>query len=184
MTRHRHRCSAFSLVELVIVVTIIGMISSIAVPRVAQAAKNSRVSALQETLTNVRSAIDLYYAEHSRYPGYDPSTGLPHDQKFVEQLLMYTDAQGRTQATSSGNYIYGPYLRSPFPKNPHNKLDTVKVKATPGVADPASGSVGWVAVLSHGYFGVHLNDTELEDIGAPTPNLKTILKGLGSLDID
>ena len=162
------------------VVIIIGMISSIAVPRVAQAAKNSRVNALSETLTNVRTAIDVYYAEHSRYPGYDPSTGLPNDQKFVDQLLMYSNASGQTQAAPSGSYIYGPYLRSPFPQNPHNKLATVKVKPTPSTADPAPGSVGWVAVLSHGYFGIHANDTELEDIGAPTPNLKSLLRGLGS----
>jgi len=176
---------AFSLVELVIVVIIIGMLSSVAVPRVAQAARNSRVNALQETLANVRSAIDMYFAEHTRYPGYDPATGLPHDQKFVEQLLMYTDEKGNTRATPGGEYVFGPYLRSPFPQNPENKLATVKVKANPGTADPAASSVGWVAVLSHGYFGIHATDTELENIGAPGPNLKVVLRGLGTtLDID
>lgn len=167
------------------VVIIIGMLSSVAVPRVAQAARNSRVNALQETLANVRSAIDIYFAEHARYPGYSPSTGLPDDQKFVEQLLMYTDEQGNTRATPGEEYKFGPYLRSPFPQNPHNKLATVKVKANPGIADPAPGSVGWVAVLSHGYFGIHASDIELEDLGAPGPNLKVVLRGLGTtLDID
>lgn len=179
------RAHAFSLVELVIVVVIIGMLSSVAVPRAAQAARSSRVNALQETVANVRTAIDLYFAEHGRYPGYNPATGLPNDQKFVEQLLMYSSEKGDIRAFPGAPYSYGPYLRSPFPQNPQNKLSTVKVKATPGDADPAAGSVGWVTVLSHGYFGIHATDTELENIGAPGPNLKVLLRGLGtSLELD
>lgn len=171
--------AAFSLVELVMVVIIIGMLSSVAVPRAAQAARNSRVNALQETIANVRTAVDLYYAEHLRYPGYNPSTGLPDDQKFVEQLLLYTDEQGNTRTTPGTPYVYGPYLRAPFPRNPHNKLATVKVKATPATPDPPAGSVGWVAVLSHGYFGIHASDEDLNDLGAEGPNIKQFLRGVG-----
>lgn len=180
-TGGKNRARAFSLVELVMVVIIIGMLASVAVPRISNAARSSRVNALQETLGNVRTAIDTYYAEHSRYPGYDPSTGLPQDQSFMDQLLMYTDDRGRTNATPAPPYFYGPYLRSPFPRNPHNHLDTVKVKADPAAPNPPAGSVGWVAVLSHGYFGIHASDADLDDIGAPTPNLKTLLRGLGTV---
>jgi prepilin-type N-terminal cleavage/methylation domain-containing protein len=147
----RNRCpQAFSLVELVIVVTIIGIIASIAVPRISSVAANSKANALQASVASVRKAIDIYFAEHGRYPGYDPSNGTPSGPKFVDQLLKFTDEKGNPSDTMGGEFVYGPYLRPPFPKNPANGLATVFVKATPGAANPANGAFGWVAVLSHG----------------------------------
>jgi prepilin-type N-terminal cleavage/methylation domain-containing protein len=172
--RTRH---AFSLVELVIVVTIIGMLASIAVPRVVNASSGANEAALQATLANVRKSIDVYYAEHGKYPGYNHTTGLPDNDAFVDQLLMYSDDAGKTNATYSTTYKYGPYLRAPFPTNSINNLATVHVKATPGDANPADGSVGWIAVLSHGYFGIHATDAELDDIGVKDAVTKSALKG-------
>lgn len=178
-TRRTFTRPAFSLVELIIVVTIIGLIASIAVPRLSSAASSSRAHALEATLTNVRKAIDAYYAEHSRYPGYDPATGTPSHARFVDQLLLYTDERGNTNATLTPPYFFGPYLRAPFPRNPHNKLATVHVKATPTDANPAPGSVGWVAVLSHGYFGIEATEQELIDLGITDPDIQIRIRGLG-----
>ena len=163
---------AFSLVELVIVVTIIGIISAIAVPRMSSVTNRASSNALEATLTNVRKAIDCYYAEHNGYPGYDPSLGSANGTWFVNQLVMYTDRNGQTGATRTAAYIYGPYLRKPFPKNPANKLDTVHVKAITADGDPAAGTFGWIAVLSTGDFGISATDSELEDIGVMTPKKK------------
>ncbi len=163
---------AFSLVELVIVVTIIGIISSIAVPRMSSVTRRVSANALEATLANARKAIDCYYAEHGNYPGYDPSLGNADGTWFVNQLIMYTNRKGQTSAKRTGAYIYGPYLRKPFPKNPANKLDTVHVKTTTADADPAAGTVGWVAVLSNGDFGISATDSELEEIGVISPKKK------------
>ena len=171
------RRQAFSLVELVVVVTIIGILASIAVPRMTNASAGVNEAALKATLTNVRKTIDVYYAEHGKYPGYVPGTNTTDNAKFVEQLLMYSNEQGDTNGTSAGGYKYGPYLRAPFPTNPANELNNVFVKATPADADPSCDAFGWIAVLSHGYFGICASDTELDDIGVETATVKSILKG-------
>ena len=171
---------AFSLVELVIVVVIIGVLSAIAVPRMSSAASSSTVNAIRATLANVRKAIDTYYAEHGKYPGYDPGSGLPSNITFPKQLLMYSDADGNVNATPGSPYFFGPYLRSPFPKNPINELSTVHVKATPTTADPADSSVGWVAVLSHGYFGISATNGDLSNVGADTVAVQGSFRGEGS----
>ncbi len=157
--------SAFSLVELVMVVTIIGIVSAIAVPRVSAAAQSASANSLRLSIANVRKAIDSYYAEHSTYPGRNPSTKAADGTRFVNQLLLYTDYDGNTKTTYGYPFIYGPYLRAPFPANPINTLTTVHVKATPAAVDPAAGSVGWIAVLSHGYFMIAATTIELENIG-------------------
>ncbi len=95
----RRARSAFSLVELVVVVAIIGVIASIAVPRVTGASANASSAALQATLANVRRSIDVYFAEHGSYPGYNASTKLPDDTAFADQLILYSSEDGRTNAT-------------------------------------------------------------------------------------
>ncbi|UCE60102.1 MAG: prepilin-type N-terminal cleavage/methylation domain-containing protein [Phycisphaerales bacterium] len=179
----RSRRRGFSLVELVIVVTIIGIIASIAVPRMTSATSNAEANALQATLANVRKVIDVYYAEHGKYPGYTPGTNTPSNDRFVDQLLLYSDEAGNTNAAPTAVFRYGPYLRSPFPRNPRNQLDTVYVKATPGDANPADGAFGWSAVLSHGYFGVSLSDADLVDIGIDDAKMRDAVKG-ESLDVN
>ncbi len=170
------RPRAFTLVELVMVVTIIGVVAAIAVPRMSNSATRASANAVQATLLNVRTAIDCYYAEHNRYPGYNPGTLVASGDDFLKQLTMYSDASGNTNATRTTTFRYGPYLRPPFPVNPTNELKDVHVKPTPGAANPPDGSVGWIAVLSTGDFGMSVSDAELEKIGILEPEEKTIVK--------
>lgn len=172
--------SAFSLVEMVMVITIIGIIAAIAVPKLSTASRHTEAKALQASVTNIRRAIDRYFAEHNRFPGYDPGSGTPSGAKFPDQLMKFTDLAGNTSDTKSSVFRFGPYIRPPFPKNPTNDLDTVHSKATPGAADPADGSVGWIAVLSTGDFGISASDTEIEkvvgNVGAVAENVKALIK--------
>jgi len=161
MGHHR----GFSLVELVIVVVIIGVLSAVAVPRISSAAKGAKAEALLATLTNVRKAIDVYYAEHGKYPGYTPGTTTPNNTIFINQLMDYSSETGATNGVGNSTFLYGPYLRPPFPENPFNHLSTVVVKANASVADPVKESVGWVAVLSDGAFYISAATTTLNDVG-------------------
>ncbi len=163
--RSQARCRGFSLVELVIVVVIIGIVAAIAAPRMTGASTAASASALRATLMGVRTAIDCYFAEHGRYPGHLPATDTPDNDAFVEQVTRYSDGAGKTNPTPSNLYVFGPYLRRPFPVNPANGLSTVFVKAVPGDADPAAGTFGWVAVFSHGYFGISATNAQLDKMG-------------------
>jgi prepilin-type N-terminal cleavage/methylation domain-containing protein len=166
---------AFSLVELVLVVAIIGILAGIAVPRISQAGKNAEAKAVQATLANVRNAIDRYYAEHGKYPGYNSSTGAPNGAFFVNQLTQYTNAKGRVAAMPTGAYKFGPYLGKPFPTNPFNGLSNVKVREDrTGVF--ALGSSGWVATLSDGTFTIN-TDADLLPVDVFAPEERADISG-------
>ncbi len=151
----------FSLVELVIVVVIIGVIASIAVPRITRAGRQAEINALRSTVATVREAIDIYYAEHGRFPGYDPESGEADGAMFVRQLTEYSDRKGYVQPIGGSPYIYGPYVRNPFPRNPFNGLDTVAVKAAVGDDEPEPASTGWVAVLATGNFRLNAAEKDI-----------------------
>jgi len=152
------------LVEVVLVVSIIGIIAAIAVPRISSASAGASATALKATIEHVRNAIDRYYAEHGRYPGYNPATGLPNGTWFNQQMLKYSSPTGLVDETLNGPFRFGPYIRAPFPKNPFNHLDTVYAKATHADPSPADGSVGWVTVLIDGDFGISATDEDLDGV--------------------
>lgn len=162
------------------VITIMGVLAAIAVPRINNASRRAQANALQTSITHIRRAIDRYFAEHNRFPGYNPASGLPDGTMFHDQLMKFTDLAGNVSDAKSQVYRFGPYLRAPFPKNPTNDLDTVHAKATPGDADPADGSVGWITVLSTGDFGISASDAEIdkivEDVSTTEGDLKKVIK--------
>jgi prepilin-type N-terminal cleavage/methylation domain-containing protein len=166
----------FSFVELVFVIVIIGIIAAIAVPRLSRTTEHAQVRALQATLRNVRAAIDLFQAEHGRYPGYNPTNGSPNGKWFVDQLTLYSDAAGNTTETYGDPFIYGPYLRPPFPTNPFNGLATVQVLANRS-AQMTLGASGWVAVLATGDFGINAADADLAKIGVKGGDPATDMRG-------
>ena len=64
----RHFQKGFSLIELIVVVTIIGILASIALINVRTAQRKAREAALRDNLFQMRKAIDNFYADKQRYP--------------------------------------------------------------------------------------------------------------------
>ncbi len=64
----RTRCG-FTLIELMIVLTVIGILAAIAVPNYQRGVIRAREAVLSETLHTVRKAIDEFYADRGTYPG-------------------------------------------------------------------------------------------------------------------
>ena len=60
--------SGFTLIELIVVVTIIGILAGIGVVNVKFAQRKAREAALMDNLAEMRKAIDNYYADKQHYP--------------------------------------------------------------------------------------------------------------------
>ena len=68
LLRRRRSQGGFSLIELIVVVTIIGILAGIALINVRTAQTKAREAALKENLFQMRKAIDNFYADKQRYP--------------------------------------------------------------------------------------------------------------------
>src|SRR5580700_1859377 len=67
--RHSHGEGGFTLVEMLVVITIIGLIMALVGPRVLNYLGESKIKAAKIQLESFSSALDLYYLDLGRYPG-------------------------------------------------------------------------------------------------------------------
>ncbi len=75
--RQKSRQSGFSLVELMVVVLIIGLVATIAIPVFDRALKKSHRSALGASLQELHKAMARYYADNGDFPALDTETFEP-----------------------------------------------------------------------------------------------------------
>ena len=62
------KTSGFTLVELMVVLTVIALLLSIVVPDYVGRVRRAEEAALQENLSVMRDALDKHYADAGRYP--------------------------------------------------------------------------------------------------------------------
>ena len=119
--RARGAAAGFTLLELMIVVTIIGILATISQPMYRNAVTKAREAALLENLFVMRDAIDKYYADNEKYPESleDLATkkyirGVPRDpitgSNATWQVVQETDEKGAQAGISdvkSGSDVAG-----------------------------------------------------------------------------
>lgn len=67
----RGRLQGFSLMELLIVIVIIGVLMGIAVVNLQDTPNQARVSAAQQEIRTISTALDMYSMHNARYPSSD-----------------------------------------------------------------------------------------------------------------
>ncbi|MHC5082738.1 MAG: prepilin-type N-terminal cleavage/methylation domain-containing protein [Planctomycetota bacterium] len=116
----------FTLIELMIVVSIIGILAALAMPSVQGQIARAKESAAKDTLRTVRSQIEMYKMQHNGlapgYMGAMQATTLVLQYQFIGTSAVNGIATSAT--TPSGTYQYGPYLLE-MPANPFNGLTSI-----------------------------------------------------------
>jgi prepilin-type N-terminal cleavage/methylation domain-containing protein len=82
------RLSAFTLIELLIVVAIIAILAAIAVPNFLEAQVRSKVSRAQSDLRTIATGVESYFVDYNSYPPgnfdpTDPTNSLPNKYDLI-----------------------------------------------------------------------------------------------------
>lgn len=128
----RSRAAGFTLIELMVVISIIGILAGIAVVQVKNMQRKARETALRKDLHDMREAIDNFYADKQRYPTdlnelvpkylksipKDPITKTPDWDVIMEQ----PDQNEPQNVDASGNPVQ-PGVVDVKSKAPGNTMD-------------------------------------------------------------
>jgi len=82
MTRERNQ-NGFTLIEIIIVFTLIGILVGLGIPQYKYAVKKSREAVLKENLFQMRKLINQYYADKMKYP---PSLQALIDEEYLMKI--------------------------------------------------------------------------------------------------
>jgi prepilin-type N-terminal cleavage/methylation domain-containing protein len=135
------RRSAFTLIEILIVVVIMAVLAATIIPQFTDSQKDARESTALFNLNTLRSQIELYKAQHG---GSLPNATL-------------TDL---TSSTTYGGKTFAPYMTA-LPENPISGSNAVKAAggATVVVGDVTEGGGGWIYSSTSGE--IRLDDENL-----------------------
>jgi general secretion pathway protein G len=131
-----HR-SAFTLIEVLIVVIIMALLAATIIPQFSSSTTDAKKSALNFNLHTMRSQIDVYKVHHNGT--------APKQSTFADQMTKKTDIDGTVNAATGK---YGPYFQGVVPQNPYNNSNAIfKYTASPTGTPPTgsgdSGASGW-----------------------------------------
>jgi len=120
--RRRHDQRAFTLIEILIVVVILGILAALVMPQFSNASQLARENTLKDDLRYLRTQIGVYKAQHEdNAPGYPngDTTAAPEAEWFAKHLTGYSNRQGQYSSSANPAYPFGPYLTR-MPVNPLN----------------------------------------------------------------
>jgi len=138
--------TAFTLVEILIVVIILGVLAAIVIPQFSSAAEDSKLSNLVSNLQSIRAQLELYKMHHD-----ENFFGTKYPTNINTQLTSKTDADG----TLNGSGAYGPYLHI-FPANPfvEDVAEAVKTGGAAGEGWSYTAATGVIVANSTGHSGL------------------------------
>ena len=152
---------AFTLVEILIVVVILGILAAIVIPQFTNASQDAQRGNIQTQLQSIRNQIELYRVKNN---GNAPTL------------------VGSTATTAFGQLVTPPGTQQPYMRtpaiNPRNGSMTVvadtsatqtATSAAAAAMDPAgSGAAGWIYNASTGAFAaVGFNESNNKWFGEP-----------------
>ena len=131
----RGHAGAFTLVEILIVVIILGILAAIVIPQFANASSDSKRNTLSTSLHAVRGQVEFFMLQHGDRP----------------PALSGADWADLTEQTTYRGTTCGPYLRD-APVNPLNGAsDVLVVAADVSSGDAIAGTgMGWIYNPSNG----------------------------------
>lgn len=128
---------AFTLVELLIVVIILGILAAVVIPQFSDASTDTKFSSLGTNLATIRGQIELYKLQHNGV--------YPLLASFTDQMTKKTNVGG---TTSGGDVKFGPYLQR-IPNNPFTNTNDVSSTVS------TDGTKAWYYVETTGQFNAN-----------------------------
>lgn len=125
----------FATLEVILMITVIGILAAVAVPRFTDVTAKANTAKIQADLSTLDSAIAIYYMEKGEYPkSLSDLSPYVQDVGSLEPPTGKAFIQGKSDSIPSGGYkigtvdsasraMLGSYTVKDFSKNTSNSTD-------------------------------------------------------------
>jgi len=105
--------NAFTMVELIFVIVILGILAAVAVPKFMVTRDDAQIAKIRTDISSIRSAIQNQYTQNlmrgnNEYPSPLDNAGDGENEKLFSNILTYPiyskDANGHWMKRADGNY--------------------------------------------------------------------------------
>ena len=156
---------AFTLVEIILVVTILGILGALVLPTFQGHITQAKETAAKDNLKVIRTQIEIYKMNHNGVPpGYINGSEAP-TALLALQFTATTTITGAVSPSTiqAGAYVNGPYIKK-LPENPYNKLSDIDYVASgDAFSDAVDGtSSGWLYKKETAEFKINYTGTDSE----------------------
>jgi len=147
---------AYTLVEVLIVVTLLSIVAMAVIPEFVSASEDAREAAVLTDLGVCRRQIQLYTLHHGGRAPHVDEFGSKDTANFIARLTERTDPDGKLNATG----VCGPYILE-WPVNPYCDSEAVgkQIKFAKPALPALDGASGWYysteTALLHSNCGVN-----------------------------
>ncbi|MEO7993358.1 MAG: type II secretion system protein [bacterium] len=142
MLRRRSQ-AGFTLVEMLVVITIIGILAGLALPNITKARTKAKESEVKANLHSIQTSLERFYVDHQQYPAYIAGGNAAAWAIYKRRMT----AQDPTHADLNDPLVIGAYIDT-YPRNPFVTEGSAVVTETggdantPGSGDPRFGQNG------------------------------------------
>lgn len=132
------RKHGFTLVEILIVITMLAILAAMIMPRIVDAQDDARESAIETDIQMVRRQILVYRAQHIGVGPHLDASGSLDANNIPARLIGRTDPDG----TINAGGVCGPYMKD-WPTNPFSSSAGDAISFGTDATAPRNGSTGW-----------------------------------------
>lgn len=136
---------AFTLIELMVVISIIGVLAAVTLPRFTHLTTDAKVANVQGNLASLRTSIEMFNVKTEKYPVYGKLQSTS------------SNSQGETDISSDGNLseeFTAFYSKSVMPETPASE----ETSAANQVVDKRDDTGGWLYIETEGQIFANLKN--------------------------
>ncbi len=135
----------FTLIELMVVITIIGILAAIALPMFTDVTSDAKVANVQGNLASLRTSIEMFNVKNEGYPAYGK----------VQSASANNNEEADISGSGELSEKFGAfYSKSIMPETPASK----DVSATNQVVEERDNTGGWLYIEESGHIYANLKN--------------------------